>query len=349
MREPSARAQRSRPEFDPAPHRTELVAIVREIEGLTAVKPSDLDAVLRRHPREGRGFFSRAEIIAGFRAFAEDEGFRSSETDFVQRVRRRPVRSQSGVTPLTVLTKPFPCPGKCVYCPNDLTMPKSYLADEPGAQRAANNRFDPYLQTWNRLAAFRATGHSTEKIELIVLGGTWSFYPETYQIWFAKRCIDAMNDFGGGVDARPDAESVAPDFEGFRDDALVGVRTGPLYNKVVKEFLRKQEGEASALRETATWEALEETHRRNASAVCRNVGFSVETRPDYVSEEEVLRIRRLGCTKVQLGIQSLSDSVLCAIKRGHDRPLDAELTGIRRPSGSSGLSEAVSRFRLSTR
>ena len=135
-------------DFDPVPHRKELVAIVREIEALSEVDSRALDAVLRRHPRAGKGFFSRAEIIAGYRKFAGSEGFGLNELEFVTRVRRRPVRSQSGVTPLTVLTKPFPCPGKCIYCPNDLRMPKSYLADEPGAQRAANNRFDPYLQTW---------------------------------------------------------------------------------------------------------------------------------------------------------------------------------------------------------
>jgi len=333
MNERSATSDRSGREFDPTPHREELVAVVREIEDLDVVNPANLDAVLRRHPRGGKGFFSRAEIIAGYRAFAEDAGFKSSESEFIQWVRRRPVRSQSGVTPLTVLTKPFPCPGQCVYCPNDLRMPKSYLADEPGAQRAANNRFDPYLQTWSRLAAFRATGHSTEKIELIVLGGTWSSYPEPYQIWFAKRCLEAMNDFGDDHDGRPAAESDAPLFDGFRDDVLSGRRTGPLYNRVVKEFLRDQQSKSVTSREAASWESLVESQQRNASATCRNVGFSVETRPDHVSEEEVLRIRRLGCTKVQLGIQSISDSVLRAVKRGHDVEDTRHAIGLLRRAG----------------
>ncbi len=303
--------------FDPAPYREPLIAIVREIEAMDAVDERALDAVLRKHPRDGRGFFSRAEIIAGYRAFAPDAGFALDERSFVARVRRRPVRSQSGVTPLTVLTKPFPCPGRCVYCPNDLRMPKSYLSDEPGAQRAANNRFDPYLQTWNRLAAFHATGHSTEKIELIVLGGTWSFYPEPYQIWFAKRCFDAMNDFGGAIDGRADATLREIDYGAFEAAAPEGVRSGPFYNRVVTQQLRAQGASEVDDRESASWEELAESQRRNEGAVCRNVGFSIETRPDHVSEEEVLRIRRLGCTKVQLGIQSLSDPVLEAIDRGH--------------------------------
>jgi len=320
-------------EFDPAPHRRELVAIVREIEALSSIEPGALDAVLRRHPRGGVGFFSRAEIIAGYRAFAGAEGFRSSENEFVARVRRRPVRSQSGVTPLTVLTKPFPCPGQCVYCPNDLRMPKSYLSAEPGAQRAANNRFDPYLQTWNRLAAFRATGHSTEKIELIVLGGTWSFYPAAYQIWFAMRCLDAMNDFGAEIDGRDRAQHDSADFDGFDDAALSGLRDGPLYNKFVGSFLRDQGREGEVAIESAGWDELRVSQHRNEQAVCRNVGFSVETRPDYVTEAEVLRFRRLGCTKVQLGIQSLSDPVLDAIKRGHRVEDTRRAIGLLRRAG----------------
>jgi len=319
--------------FDPAPHRRELVAIVREIEALEHVEPQALDAILRRHPRSGKGFFSRAEIIAGYRAFAASHDFRLDEREFTSRVRRRPVRSQSGVTPLTVLTKPFPCPGRCVYCPNDLRMPKSYLADEPGAQRAANNRFDPYLQTWNRLAAFRATGHSIEKIELIVLGGTWSFYPESYQVWFAKRCFDAMNDFGADVDRRASAGQDAADYTRFGRDGPEGLRDGPLYNRIVRARLREQAREGEVDLESASWEELEVSQRHNELAVCRNVGFSVETRPDFVTEEEVMRIRRLGCTKVQLGIQSLCDRVLDAIERGHTVADTRRAMGLLRRAG----------------
>ena len=87
-------------------------------------------------------------------------------------MKMKPTRTQSGVAPVTVLTKPFPCPGQCIFCPNDVRMSKSYLADEPGAQRATLNRFDPYAQTWNRLLALHRMGHSVEKVELIVLGGT---------------------------------------------------------------------------------------------------------------------------------------------------------------------------------
>ncbi len=74
-------------------------------------------------------------------------------------------------------------------------MPKSYLSREPGAQRAAQHDFDPYGQALGRLLTYHHNGHPVDKVELIVLGGTWSFYPEEYQIWFVRRLFDALNDF----------------------------------------------------------------------------------------------------------------------------------------------------------
>jgi elongator complex protein 3 len=103
------------------------------------------------------------------------------------------VRSQSGVTVVTVLTKPYPCPGQCIFCPTDYRMPKSYLHDEPGAQRAERYKFDPHDQTAGRIRALEQIGHPADKIELLILGGTWSSYRRDYQEWFIKRCFDAMN------------------------------------------------------------------------------------------------------------------------------------------------------------
>ena len=241
-----------------------------------------LDRILRRHPKEGRGFYSKREILSAFWDRGGGEGRGTSELALLEKLRTCPTRSVSGVTPVAVVTKPFPCPGSCIFCPDDERMPKSYLADEPGCQRAAANHFDPYLQTWNRLLAYRHMGHPTAKIELIVLGGTWSFYPEAYQVWFVRRCFEALNDFGAGLDGRDRAAGLAP------------ADTAP------------------------DWGPLEEAQRANESGRSRSVGLALETRPDYVTEEEVLRIRRLGGTKVQLGIQSLSDRVLRMNRRGHD-------------------------------
>ena len=134
----------------------------------------------------------------------------------------KPTRSISGVAPVTVLTKPYPCPGNCIFCPNDLRMPKSYLAEEPGAQRAEKNYFDPYLQVMSRLQALTAMGHSVDKVELIVLGGTWTAYPESYQLWFIKRCFEALNDFT----KRDQSAKIVKNYENFQKK----------YQKLKKKF-----------------------------------------------------------------------------------------------------------------
>lgn len=118
-------------------------------------------------------------------------------------LRMKPRRSASGVATITVITKPWPCGGDCLFCPNDLRMPKSYLHNEPACERAEQNWFDPYLQVTSRLTALTQMGHATDKIELIVLGGTWSDYPREYQVWFISELFRALNEF--------DEESAASD------------------------------------------------------------------------------------------------------------------------------------------
>lgn len=108
-------------------------------------------------------------------------------------LKTRPMRTLSGVAVVTVLAKPYPCPGRCLYCPSEKGMPKSYLSNEPAAMRAALNQFDPYRQVATRLKALAIEGHPTDKIELIVLGGTWTAYPQKYRKWFIGRCFAACN------------------------------------------------------------------------------------------------------------------------------------------------------------
>ena len=103
-------------------------------------------------------------------------------------------------------------------------MPKSYLSSEPGARRAADHRFDPYAQASSRLAALSRIGHPVDKVELIVLGGTWTSYPEDYQIWFVTRCFEAINDFEVGAAAPRPAPSSAFAFEAIAT-AVDGRRT----------------------------------------------------------------------------------------------------------------------------
>jgi elongator complex protein 3 len=267
--------------------RDELGAILEEVIACERIDQRALDRILRRHPRGGGGLYSKREILSAFRERGGGEGLASFDPALAEVLRTCPTRSVSGVTPVAALTKPFPCPGRCIFCPSQAGMPRSYLAAEPGCQRAAANRFDPYLQTWNRLLAFRRMGHPTAKIELILLGGTWSFYPEAYQVWFVRRCLEALNDFGAGRDGREEA------------GAESAFASPPL-------FLPPD------------WDALESAQRENETSGSRCVGLALETRPDHVDDEEALRIRRLGGTKVQIGLQSLSDEVLRRNRRGHD-------------------------------
>jgi elongator complex protein 3 len=200
------------------------------------------------------------QVIQAYRELAA-RGVIKHSRDTLAKLRTKPVRTISGVAPVTVLTQPFPCPGECIFCPEFSSMPKSYVPDEPGALRAGQLQFNPYQQTAFRMRALENIGHSTDKIELLILGGTWSYYPPDYQERFIHRCLDAMNE----------VES----------------------------------------------ETLEEAQRRNETAPHRNVGLVIETRPDYIDEVEVTRLRRLGVTKVQIGVQSVDDEILLRNKRGH--------------------------------
>ncbi len=247
-----------------------LEPLLEEIERTEPWDSDSLQKILRNHPKSGGGMYAKDELVRAYRLKQKEEGYKSKKVE--ERIRMKPTRTNSGVAVVTVLTKPFPCPGNCIYCPNESNMPKSYIASEPGAQRALSNKFDPYAQVFNRLIALKNVGHNIEKVELIILGGTWSYYDKEYQRSFIHDCFKALNDVK----------------EDSRD-----------YVKPREEELKK-----------ATWEDIDKVHKENETAYCRNVGLVLETRPDYITEEELIRMRRLGATKIQMGIQSLSNKIL---------------------------------------
>lgn len=149
---------------------------------------------IRANPLPSGGYVGKPIIVQVYRELVE-QGEIEAEPSLLSRIRMKPGRTLSGVTTVTVLTKPYPCPGECIFCPTDARVPKSYLPDEPGAMRAVHHAFDPFDQTSARIEALEAIGHPTDKIELLVLGGTWSAYTADYQEWFLKRCLDVMNGF----------------------------------------------------------------------------------------------------------------------------------------------------------
>jgi elongator complex protein 3 len=289
------------------------------LEAVCALKPKDEDdwrRLFRKFPKPSGGFYSKTQLLEGVRTlnFTLPDGM--TQEDLLAILRAKPTRTQSGVTPVTVLTKPYPCPGKCIFCPNDVRMPKSYLSDEPGAQRAMLNRFDPYAQTWNRLLALHKMGHSVEKVEIIILGGTWSAYTEDYQRYFIFKCFQALNDFNPEIDEV--AYQPPENYLNFLDMPFLdeGERSG--YNQKVSRYLKEKQGTLILDEEKASWDELERAHRVNENSKCRLVGLVIETRPDELSEKEVIRLRRLGATKIQIGLQSLNDQVLALNERGHD-------------------------------
>lgn len=317
--------------FDPQPYSQQILQILREIQ---ATKNWDKDAlrkILARYPKDGRQIFSKDQLVMGYNYLREQKQFAVDQL-LNERIKMKPTRTISGVATVTVLTKPFPCPGKCIYCPNDIRMPKSYLKDEPGAQRAERNAFDPYLQTYNRLLALKNIGHSTDKIELIVLGGTWSFYPDKYQIWFIKRCFEALNDFGVR-DQRSLIKTTNLFAEADRIPNLTKEGRKRAYNELVTSVVRNHGVEFFSKEEFADFPELFVQHKLNEQALSRCVGLVIETRPDYITEQEVIKLRKLGATKIQIGVQSLNDKIQKLNKRGHGKKETAEAFRLLRLAG----------------
>ncbi len=172
-------------------HTPEQLLLARQVlEELRLGRP--LVEAIRHNTLPGGGYLGKHVLVAAYRQLTES-GEWAPDPALLERIRMKPVRTLSGVTTVTVLTKPYPCPGKCIFCPTDVRMPKSYLPDEPGARRALQHDFDPFDQVAARIEALEAVGHPTDKIELLILGGTWSSYRRDYQEWFIRRCFDAMN------------------------------------------------------------------------------------------------------------------------------------------------------------
>jgi len=325
--------------FTPEKYKSELKSIILEILLKEDFDLRALDRILKRHPKDKNEIFSRDSIIAGLQYFAKSEnaveaGFEPTDIerfeDITDVIKLKPMRTVSGVTTVTVLTKPFACPGQCIFCPNDVRMPKSYIASEPGAQRALMNRFSPYGQVFNRLQALKNIGHPTQKIELLILGGTWSYYSQKYKIWFIHECFRAMNDFSKKYDLKLDVESnnqeelkivnIKQDLKEDYNDKLREIHGNKPYNQLIqtKEF-KEAFADKIIAEKDVTWEALEFEQNFNASCNCRCVGLVLETRPDSINPKEVLDLRKLGATKIQLGIQTLDDRISDLNKRGEHR------------------------------
>ena len=205
----------------------------------------------------------------------------SQRAKLLKVLRRKNVRVASGVTVIAAMTKPWPCPKEepCIYCPGGPSKgsPQSYTGHEPAALRGRQNDYDPFRQVRQRIAQYRAIGHEVDKVELIIMGGTFPSTPLHYQEWFVQRCLDAIT------------------------------------------------GKVSR--------SLDEAKRNAETSRIRNVGITVETRPDWSKEIDVDRMLSMGVTRVEVGVQNIYDDIYEIVNRGHKVSDVIEATRILKDSG----------------
>lgn len=268
--------------------------IVIEILKLKRLTPKRYRKILGRYPKESNRFYQKSEILAAYHQMAQ-RGTIAKREDIENFLKKKPTRTISGVVPVTVLTKPYPCCSNCIFCPSAADQPKSYLSSEPGAMRAKMLAFDPFRQITVRIQALDNIGHNTEKVEVIILGGTWSHYPKKYQAWFIREIFRGLNragkvsvDEGSLRKISVGAERDNPQAEGIEDVSLADLR-----KQIVEEQIA------------------------NETAQHRCVGLVIETRPDLITEDALKWLRFLGVTKVQMGVQTLDDKILDLNKRDH--------------------------------
>jgi len=216
---------------------------------------------------------SNSEIISMLRA--------EERRKLLSILRRKPTRAISGVMVIAVMTKPYPCPQPepCAYCPGGppFGVPQSYTGFEPAAMRGIQNEFDPYSQIKSRINQLKAIGHKVDKVELIVMGGTFPATPLVYQTWFIQRCLDSITN-----------------------------------------------------RESAD---LEEAKKNAETSRIRNVGITVETRPDWAKETHVDDMLNMGVTRVEMGVQNPCDKIYGLVGRTHTVQDVTDATRIMKDAG----------------
>lgn len=228
----------------------------------------------------------------------------------------KPTRTISGVAVCAVMTRPFACPhvkkgiGPCIMCPggpssNFGNVPQSYTGKEPATRRAIRNNYDPYLQVMNRIEQHIVQGHFPDKIELIIMGGTFPSFPISYQEGFVTYALKAMNDFSDHF------------FNAKRFDIVKFKKLFELPGDIDDEKRQKRVQSALLALKNKTINSLEKEQQKNETGNIRCISLVIETRPDYANKKHAFEMLKLGCTKVELGIQTIYDDVLKNIHRGH--------------------------------
>lgn len=252
-----------------------LESIVRDLVASPPTTPRELEQALCQQRRHWKRSPRKTALLHVYQRMVGSGEIAECKA-LAQFLVKKSAKSQSGVLVITVLTSPYPtvgdkvqkfsCAWNCYYCPSEPGQPKSYLHDEPAVKRANENHFDPVLQFTDRAATLAMNGHPVDKIELLVLGGTWASYPHQYQEEFVRDLFFAANTF----------------------------------------WERTKRPRAS----------LDEEQLINETAAVKIIGVTLETRPDTIDAEELRRLRRYGCTRVQLGLQHTDEAILKKINRG---------------------------------
>ncbi len=228
----------------------------------------------------------------------------------------KPVRTGSGVTVIAVMTKPLPCPhGKCTYCPGGPgsffgDTPQSYTGHEPATMRGIRARFDMYVQVFGRLEQYIVSGHNPEKVELIIMGGTFPSYDKEYQDEVIHDIFQAMNDFSAEFYNKETHELQFDKFKEFF--SLPGsvhdlVRAAELQARIFafkEQSIRKKQ-------------EIPQLQEENEHTIIRCIGLTIETRPSHALAKHGLIMLEQGATRVELGVQTTFDDVLTKVHRDH--------------------------------
>ena len=270
-------------EKDPNAYTEDQVAKAKEmVRFILECKPHDdasMQQAMKALMKKFKTDCKKSLLLAGYKALALDNTAGLDNAQPFERdgflegylVTKGP-RSQSGVLVVTVFTsanpdgQKFSCKWNCYYCPNEPGQPRSYLLNEPGVRRANRLEFDAYRQFEDRVNALVAIGHPADKVELLVLGGTWESYPEGYRDRFIRDLFYAANTIFDPLPRRP-----------------------------AMDLLQEQIS--------------------NESAACKIIGLTLETRPDTINPDMIVKLRQYGCTRVQLGVQHTDEAILIAVNR----------------------------------
>ena len=306
----------------------------------------------------------------------------------------KPVRTISGVSPIALMSDSYPCPhtmkgiGPCSYCPGGPgspfgDVPQSYTGKEPSTRRAIRNSYDPYMIVFNRIEHYIAMGRIPDKVEIIIQGGTFTFFPKQYQEYFVKYALKAMNDFSklffddGNIDIIKFKKFfelpriISEDEKRIRkiQEKLLRIKNMDLSNEKKFEEIEKlffdnfniENGRShdvsgeNVANETSTALLMEQIQslkiiknktensnilaikniqnklktednknlslkqiqKENETSLIRCVGLTIETKSDFGKLYHANLMLELGCTRVEIGIQSIYDNVLEATNRGN--------------------------------